>query len=115
MTQDHWQAFPSAASSIVSPSTTIVFIESDGTEPVLGPLSGVAVGGVPPCRYVSRRIRYGHFWHSARRDSYLALTQAVGNASTLSWLVLRRRWPWHKGRFNVLYADGRTASLRKAI
>jgi len=115
MSPGRWQAYPIAGASIGSPSTTIVFIDSVWDRTMAGaPIGGGSWVVVPPCRYRQQAGAVTDTFNiPPDASSYFGFDPGGWQpTSTLSWLVYGGAWPWHRGRFNVLYADGRTASLR---
>ena len=113
-----WHAFPIASSEIANKGTTIVFIDSlwDRSS------SGVPYGGgswvvVPPCRYKEGGVggRTDTF-HLPEGTQYFFGFNPEGwqPQSTQSALVYGGAWPWHRKRFNLLYADGRAATVQLA-
>lgn len=110
-----WRSFPVRSSSIPRTSSTIVFIDSlwDRTS------AGVPYGGgswvvVPPCRYKSAGGSQGEdtFHLPEGTASYFGFSpEGWQPASSNSVLVYGGAWPWHKNRFNLLYADGRAATV----
>lgn len=112
-----WQAFPMPAGRIANPSATIAFIDSVWDRSATGaPFGGGSWVVVPPCRYKALPQGGGQLTDTfplPEGTAYFFGFNPPGwqPESSTSWLVYGGAWPWHRHRFNLLFADGRTKSV----
>lgn len=109
-----WLAFPVKTSQVVNPSGTIVFIDSLWDRTVNGnPIGGGSWAVVPPCRYmISSMSVYDTFNFPQGVKSYFGFDpEGWEHENSNSWQVYGGAWPWHRGKFNIVYLDGRVKSV----
>jgi prepilin-type processing-associated H-X9-DG protein len=116
LTNGEWHAFPISSAEVADKGRTIIFIDSlwDRSS------SGVPYGGgswvvVPPCRYKEGGAggRTDTFHLPAGTEYFFGFNpEGWQPQSAQSGLVYGGAWPWHRKRFNLLYADGRAATVQ---
>lgn len=109
-----WEAFPIKGSRVVNPAGTLVFIDSVWDRSG----SGVPFGGgswvvVPPCRYKEQQGQWVDTFEFVYGTQSFFGFEPGGwlPESSMSWLVYGGAWPWHRGRFNVMFFDGHVKSV----
>lgn len=111
-----WRSYPISMSRVADKSGTLIFLDSVWDRTQAGnPYGGGSWVVVPPCRY--KNVGGGQqldTFELPQGTQYYFGFQPVGwqPESSRSWLVYGGAWPWHRSRFNVLYADGRAESVK---
>ncbi|HET6644558.1 MAG TPA: prepilin-type N-terminal cleavage/methylation domain-containing protein [Fimbriimonadales bacterium] len=109
-----WEAHPIRGSAVGNQSATIAFIDSIWDRNAKGdPVGGGSWIVSPPCRYVRDEHGSHDSFNLPASAQALFGFEPVGwqPAGSASWLVYGGAWPWHRGRFTVLFLDGRAASV----
>lgn len=112
-----WRAFPIGESQVSNPAGTLIFIDSVWDRTAAGhPFGGGSWVVVPPCRYLDT----GGQWTDTFRfppgtTAFFGFDPGGWQPeSSISWLIYGGAWPWHKGRFNMMFFDGHVKNLTLA-
>lgn len=109
-----WEAFPIRMNEIVNKSLTVVFIDSlwDRTN------NGVPYGGgswavEPPCRYAlfGGEIKDTFNFPNGTIMYFGFKPEGWAPEDSKMWQIYGGAWPWHRGKFNVMYADIRVKNV----
>jgi prepilin-type N-terminal cleavage/methylation domain-containing protein/prepilin-type processing-associated H-X9-DG protein len=110
-----WRSFPVQLSAVTNQSETLMFIDSIWDRSAAGlPFGGGSWVVIPPCRYRDDGVGSGDdtFVLPPGTQYYFGFVPVGWQpASANTWLTYGGAWPWHKGRFNMLYVDGRAATV----
>lgn len=114
LTSGEWRSFPIQAARVANPAGTLVFLDSVWDRTGSGfPLGGGSWVVVPPCRYVRRGGQIRDTFEFVAGAAHYFGFEPVGwqPESSQSWLVYGGAWPWHRGKFNVAFFDGRAKTV----
>ncbi len=109
-----WAAFPVKGSRVANPAGTLAFIDSVWDRSSEGqPIGGGSWVVVPPCRYTQRNGQMiDSFEFAAGTQAYFGFDPGGWQpTSSMSWLIYGGAWPWHKGRFTMMFLDGHVKNV----
>jgi prepilin-type processing-associated H-X9-DG protein len=112
-----WESFPIRGSRVSNPAATLVFIDSVWDRTASGsPTGGGSWVVVPPCRYARQGNQIvDTFEFQPGTVGYFGFRNGGWDpASRFSWLVYGGAWPWHHGRFNMMFLDGHVKTVSVA-
>lgn len=109
-----WESVSRKTSEVRDQSSTIALVDSVWNRDRSGaPYGGGSFIVVPPCRYAGTPSSYSDTFELPFDAKYYFGPNPVGWHDPVSkdWLAYGGAWPWHAGKFNVLFVGGNAKTM----